>query len=161
MPIPPDSDSKKRRAMKAATVAASSSGSQMEGTVRLQRGRHSKIRWQTGQEWTSREKRDESSSSMALNIKRRILTKTSTEGSRMDDEGEEGDEFSSSTVPNTRRRIATKTSMADNKSDEKTVAVTTPEALQALTSWGQAAAREDGPVQGELRMTGTRKPMIL
>ena len=32
MPIPPDSDPRKRRAMKAATVAASSGSSQMEGS---------------------------------------------------------------------------------------------------------------------------------
>ena len=32
MPIPPDSDPRKRRAMKAATAAASSGSSQMEGS---------------------------------------------------------------------------------------------------------------------------------
>ena len=78
------------------------------------------------------EQRDESRSSKAPNIRRRIMTKTSMEESRMDDEGEEGEELRSSTVPNTRRRTATKTSMEENKSDERAVAVTTQESLDGV-----------------------------
>ena len=55
-----------------------------------------------------------------------------TDKSRMDVEGEKRDESRSSTAPNTRRRIATKTSLEENKSDETTVAVTTPESLDGI-----------------------------
>ena len=75
-------------------------------------------------------------------------------------------------MPNTRRRIATKkTSLEVNKSDERTVAVTTQEsvdgvrekAMRIVPAWiscRKAAVQED-PVQGELRMTGTRKSVRL
>ena len=123
MTISHDSDPRKRRAMKAVTVAASSSSSQMEGsraTAEMPTQQNSmtdgsRLDIEGG-------KRDEAKSSKAQNM-RRIMTKRSTEESRMDDEGEEGDEFRSSTVPNTRRRIATKTYMEENKSDGRTVAV--------------------------------------
>ena len=105
-PIPPDPDSGRRRAMKAATVDASSSGLQMGGSRAV--GDESRMD-------VNGEERDEPSSSKAQNIRRRIVTKTSTEESRMDDEGEEEDEFRSSTVPNTRRRIVTKTPLEENK----------------------------------------------
>ena len=106
MPIPPDSDLRRRRAMRAETEAASSSSSQMEGsravaeTPTQQNSRAAGSRMDVeGKE------RDESRSSKAQNITRRIMTKTSMERSRMDDEGEEEDELRSSTIPNTRRRM--------------------------------------------------------
>ena len=76
--------------------------------------------------------RDESTSSEAQNLRQRIMTKTSIEDSRMDDEGEEGDEFRSSTVPNASRPIMTKTPFEENKSAEGTVAVTTQESLDGI-----------------------------
>ena len=121
VPIPPGSDPRERRVMKAATVAASSGGSQMEDS--------------------------------------RAVAETPTQQhsmadeSRMKVERKERDESRSSTEPNTRRRIATKTSMEESRSDETTVAVTTQESLDGI--------RERGPVQGEPRMTGTRKPIRL
>ena len=124
MPIPPDSDPRKRRAIKAATVVAISGSSQMEGnravaeTPTQQHSRADGSRMDV-----EGEERDESRSSKAQNIRRRIMTKTSMKESRMDDDGEEGD------VPNTRRRIATKTSLEENNIDERTVAVTTQESL--------------------------------
>ena len=112
VPIPPDLDSRKRRAMKEVTAVASSGSSQM---------------WMTSQEWMSRKKRDEFRSSEAQNIRRRMMIKASMEESRMDDEGLERDESRSSTEPHTRRRIVTKTSLEESKSDERVVAVTTQE----------------------------------
>ena len=133
MPIPPDSDSRKRRAMKAATVAASSGSSQMEGSRAVAEAPTQQNSMADGSRMdVEGEERDESRSSTAQNIRRRTMAKTSTEESRMDDEGGGGDEFRSSTVPNSRPRIATKTSLEENKSDEKTVAVTTQESLDGI-----------------------------
>ena len=98
MPTPLDSDPRKRRAMKAATVAASSGSSQMEGSRAVADESRMDVEG---------DERDESRSSMEPSIRRRIVMKTSTEESRMDDEGKEGDGFRSSTTPNTRRRFVT------------------------------------------------------
>ena len=59
-PITPDSDPRKRCAVKAVTAAASSSRSQMEGSRSVAETPTSKIRWQAGQEWTLREKSETS-----------------------------------------------------------------------------------------------------
>ena len=78
------------------------------------------------------EEKDESIKSIAQNVRRRLMTKTSMEESRVDDEGEEGNEFRSSTAPNARRKIVTKTPLEENKSDARTVAVTTQESLDGI-----------------------------
>ena len=79
-PIPPDSDSEKRRAMNAATVDASSSGLQMGGsravaetlTPRDSMADRSRMDFQG-------EEKDESRNSNAKKMRRRIMTKTSSE----------------------------------------------------------------------------------
>ena len=96
-PIPPDSDSGKRRATKAATAVASSGSSQMESSRTV--ADEPRMGVEGGE-------KGECSNSNAQNVRRRTMTKTSTEESRMDD-GEEGDEFRSSTVPHATRRIVT------------------------------------------------------
>ena len=109
---PPDSDLRKRRAMKATTVVASSGSSQMEGgrAVAETSTQQNSIAYGLRVD-VKGEERDESRSSKAQNIRRLIMTKTPTEESPMVDEGQEGDEFRSSTVPNTMRRIAAKASL--------------------------------------------------
>ena len=80
MPIPLDSDPRKRRIMKAATAAASRSSSQMEDSSAV-------AETPTQQNSTTdesimdveQEERDESRSSKAQNTRRRITTKTSLE----------------------------------------------------------------------------------
>ena len=120
VPIPPGSDSGERRAMKAATVEASSGRSQAESSRAVADGSRMDVEG---------EERHESRSSTEPHIGRRIVTKTSGEESRMDDGGEEEDESRSSTAPTTRRRIVTKTPLEENEGDERTVAVTTQESL--------------------------------
>ena len=63
--------------------------------------------------------RDELRSSEAQNIKRRKMTKTSMEESRMDDEGRERDESGSSEAQNTRRRKTTKTPTEESRKDDE------------------------------------------
>ena len=99
-PIPPDSDPRRRRAMKPATAVASGGSSQMDGSRAVA---------DESRMYVEGEEKDESSNPNVQNVRRRIMTKTSTEESRMDDEGEERDELRSSTVLNARRRIVTKT----------------------------------------------------
>ena len=89
LPIPLDSDSGKRRALKAATVEASSGRSQLEGSGAVADESRMDVE---GEERRRVQKSTES------NIRRRIVAKTG---------GEEGDGFRSSTAPNTRRRIVT------------------------------------------------------
>ena len=101
VPIPPDSDPRKRRAMKAATGVASSGSSQMESSRAVADESRMDVQG---------EERDEFRSSKAQKIRRRVKTKASMEESQMDDEGKERDESRSSTEPNTRRRTVTKTS---------------------------------------------------
>ena len=84
MPIPPDSDPRKRRAMKAVTAVASSGSSQMESSRAVADESRMDVEG---------EGRDESRSSTEPNIRRRIVTETSTEESRVEDEGEQGDGF--------------------------------------------------------------------
>ena len=129
MPIPPDSDPRRRRAMKAATVAASSGSSQMEGSRSV---------------------------AEAPTQQNSMVNESS-----MDDEGEEGDEFR----PDDELRH--KTPLEENKSVEKKVAVTTQESSDGIREKTMKIAsfhelgQEDGQVQGEPRMTGTRKSMRL
>ena len=115
VPIPFDSDPRRRRAMKAATAVASSGSSQMEGSRAV--ADESRID-------VEGEERDEFRSSEAEHQETN-KTKASMEESQMDDEGKERDESRSSTEPNTRRRITTKTSLEEGESDERAVAVIT------------------------------------
>ena len=126
--------------MKAATAVASSNSSKIEGSRTVAETPTQQNSMADGSRMDVEGGRDrgESKSSKAQNIRRRILTKTSVEESRTDDEGEEGDEFRSSTVPNVRRRIATKNrSLEENKSGERTVALTTEEALDGIREKAQ------------------------
>ena len=87
----------------------------------------------------------------------------------MDEEGKERDESRSSTEPNTRRSIATKKNIVgrDQKAtrerwrwppkSRQTGSVRRPGGLRASTSGRQAAAQQDGPVQGEQRIDWTGK----
>ena len=105
------------------------------------------------------EEKDESRNSNAKKMRRRIMTKTSSEESRVDGEVEEGDEFRSSTVPNTRRRIVTKTPLEGDQGDERTVAVTTQGSLDgirekamriaSLDEMGASRSARRGPSPGE------------
>ena len=70
VPIPPDSDPRKRRAMKAAIAVASSGSSQMDSNRAVTDESRMDVEG---------EERDESRASKAQNIRRRILTKTSME----------------------------------------------------------------------------------
>ena len=109
MPIPLGSDPRKMYAMKAATAAASSGGSQVEGSRAVaETPKQLNSMADVSRTDVEEEERDESVSSKAQNIRRRSVTKSSTKESRMGSEGEQGDEFRSSTLPNTRRRIAIK-----------------------------------------------------
>ena len=78
------------------------------------------------------EERDESRSSTESNIRRRVVTNTSTEEPRMDDGKEEGDGFRNSTAPNARRRIVTKTPLEENTGDERAEKVTTQESSDGI-----------------------------
>ena len=127
--FPPDSDSGKRRAMKAAVAVADESRMDVEG-----------------------EERDGSRSSTEPNIRRRIVTTTSTEESGMDDGGQEGDGFRGSTAPTTRRRSVTKTPLEENRPDERTVAVTTQESLDGTC---EKAMRIASP--GEMRASSSAR----
>ena len=80
MPLPSDSDPRRRRAMKTVTAAASSGSSRMDGSRAVADESRMDV---VGEE------RDESGSSNAQSISRRIMTNTSMEESQMDDEGEE------------------------------------------------------------------------
>ena len=75
VPIPPDSDPRKRQAMKAATVAARSS-SQMEGNCAVADESRMEV---------EEEERDELSSSAVPNTRRRITTTTPLEESKIDE----------------------------------------------------------------------------
>ena len=105
VPIPPDSDPRKRRAMKA-TAVASSASSQMESSRAVaetpiqQNSTTDESRMDV-----EGEERDETRSPKAQNVRRRMMTKTSTEESRMDDQGVEGDDFRSSAVPITEQNV--------------------------------------------------------
>ena len=140
VPIPPDSDPRKRRAMKAAIAVASSGSPQMDSNTAVANESRMDVEG---------EERDESRGSTVQN-RRRIMTKTSMEESQMDDEGKERDESRSSTEPNTRGNDHPRVVRWDGH-----------EGLQALMIWRQAAAQVDGSVQGEQRTTGPRKPMSL
>ena len=105
----------------------------------------------------SRVCRDADTARFELNIRRRTMMKTSTEESRMDDEGEEGDELRGSTAPKSRRRMVTKTRLEENNSNARMVAVTTQESLDGIrekamriASFDEISARRC-PVQGGLR----------
>ena len=116
VPIPRDSDPRKRRAMKAVTAVARSGSSQMESSRAVADGIRMDVK---------EEKRYEFRSSKAQNSRRRMMTKANgrvTNGRR--GKGmRRRDESRSSTEPKTRRRFATKTSLEENKSEESTVAV--------------------------------------
>ena len=159
--------------MKAATADASSSGLQVGGS----RVDAETLTQQDSMADGSRmdvevEENDESRNSNAQNIRRRMMTDTSTEESQMDDEGEQGDEFRSSTVLNTRRRFVTKTTLEENKGDERKVAVTTQESLDGIREEAKRIASLDGlgtnssarrgpSPSGGLTLTGPRKPKRL
>ena len=66
VPIPPDSDPRKRRAMKAVTAVARSGSSQMEGSRAVADGLRMDV---------EEEERYEFRSSKAQNIRRRMMTK--------------------------------------------------------------------------------------
>ena len=66
VPIPPDSDPRKRRAMKAVTAVARSGSSQMESSRAVADGLRMDV---------EEEERYEFRSSKAQNIRRRIMTK--------------------------------------------------------------------------------------
>ena len=156
--IPPDSDPRKRRAMKAATAAAR----RWKAAVQLQRRRHIKIRGQTSQEWTSRVKRQRSSK--AQNIRRRIMTKWMTKEKKEMILG--GRQYR---IPGDELRQ--KTSLEKNNSDERTVARTTQESLDGirekamrianLDELGASSSAGRWSSSGEPRMTGTRKSIRL
>ena len=80
VPIPLDSDPRKRRATKAVTAVARSGISQMESSRAVAEGPRMDV---------EEEERYEFRSSKAQNIRRRIMTKASMEESQMDDEGKE------------------------------------------------------------------------
>ena len=99
VPIPSDSDPRKRRAIKAATATASSCSSQMEGSRAVAETPTQQRSLVGGSRMdVEEEERDFSRNSKAQNSRRRMMTKISMEESRMD-EVAEGDEFKSSTVP--------------------------------------------------------------
>ena len=80
MPIPPDSDPRKRRVMKAATAAASSGSSQMEDSRAVaETPTQQKSTTDESRKDVEGEKTDESRRSTAPNTRRRIATKTSLE----------------------------------------------------------------------------------
>ena len=91
MPITPNSDPRKRHAMKSTTVAASSSSSQIEGSraVAETPTQHNSMAGGSRMD-VDAEERHESRSSKAQNIRRRTRTKASMEESRMEDERERG-----------------------------------------------------------------------
>ena len=125
MPIPPGSDPRKRRATKAAAVAASSGSSQTEGSRAV-------AETPTQQNSMADEPRTDVEGGERRIQKFEITghptphnnKKRSIEDSRMDDEGEKGDEFRSSAVPNTRRLIATTTPLEENTKSENMLAST-------------------------------------
>ena len=80
VPIPPDSDPRKRRAMKAVTAVARSGSSQMESSRAVADGKRMDV---------EEEERYEVRSSKAQNSRRRMMTKAPMEESQMDDEGKE------------------------------------------------------------------------
>ena len=80
VPIPLDSDPRKRRAMKAVTAVARSGSSQTESSRAVADGLRMDV---------EEEERYEFRSSKAQNIRRRIMTKESMEESQMDDDGKE------------------------------------------------------------------------
>ena len=82
VPIPPDSDSGKRRALEAATVDASSSGLQMGGSCTVAEALTQQDSMADGSRMdVEGEEKDESRNSNAQDIRRRILTRTSREES--------------------------------------------------------------------------------
>ena len=136
MPNPLDSDSRKRRAVKAATAVASSCSSQMEGSraVAETPTQQNSLADRSGKD-VEEEERDEYRSSTAPNTRRRIATKTSLDESRTDDEGEEGDEFRSSTQESW-----------DGICEEAM-------RIASITDLEIGSSAGDGPVQGEQRTT--------
>ena len=81
MPIPPDSDPRKRRVMQAATAAASSDSSQMEDSRGVAKTpTQQNLTTDESRMDVEGEERDESRSSKAQNTIRRIKTKTSIGG---------------------------------------------------------------------------------
>ena len=85
VPIPPDSDSGKRRPMKASTAAASSGSSQMVGSRAVAETPTQQISTTDESRMDVEGERDESISSKAQNTRRQITTKTSMDENNSDE----------------------------------------------------------------------------